>query len=568
MIGVYKQNTPFYREIVKTVLLHKHDNAPILEEVLERLAGMPSVREEIDRTSKEILNISNNLSKDSKDKELATMEVMKPAREMASENDKSVPDSSLASSPDSPLSEEGINDPALSLEQKGNEKPPTVNLAKETVKPAAKPQARFRLVNATVGRDYTDELGIDCPADISVTNITGLSATGLQYDPEKAIVKGAPAKPGEFKLSAQYRLTADPDGGSWSQDFTFIVNPDPKGLWRDIASDRSVPFWKADNESQGKVGQKPWMLAAASRRGRSHAHVGGCRDDDFRLTSSNASGWHVLAVSDGAGSANLSREGARLAAQRASEVLADRLDELDARLEEAVAKWQQGREDEMADKHEKVLKQSLYEAFRLAVYEPVKEIDKLAREKDQNYRDFYATVLLCAHKTIGNEQFVAGYWIGDGAMAVYAEGEYIKLLGESDGGEYAGQTRFLDGDAVSSQEKIMQRIRFDSRPEISAICLMTDGVSDPKFETDANLQNQEKWDGFWKEIKPQLDQDPERTSENLLDWLGFWSAGNHDDRTLALLYPKSVVTGTTDANTAAKDTPKEETPDTEATGDE
>jgi len=451
-----------------------------------------------------------------------------------------------------------------------------VNLAKETVKPAAKPQVRFRLVNATVGRDYADELAIECPADILVTQITdppgtSLSEIGLKYDPKEATVKGCPIKPGEFKLSAQYRLKADPNGGSWSQDFTFIVNPDPQSLWKDIPSDPNVLFPKSDNINEGKPGHSPWMLAAASRRGRSHAHVGGCRDDDFCLMPSNPTDWHVLAVSDGAGSAKFSREGARIAVGSASKILGERLDELDAKLGESVEKWQQGRVDERRDEigeHEKALKQLLYTAFSSAVYEPVKEIHELAKKEGLNYRDFYATLLLCAHKIIGNEQFVTGYWIGDGALAVYAEDEYIKLLGESDGGEYAGQTRFLDADAVSSQEKIIQRIRFDSRPNLSAVFLMTDGVSDPKFDTDANLQKQDKWDEFWKEIKPQLDKDPEQTSKDLLDWLKFWSPGNHDDRTLALLYPESVVTGTTSADTAAEETPREETPDTEATGDE
>nr|VFK65546.1 MAG: Protein phosphatase 2C [Candidatus Kentron sp. UNK]VFK71518.1 MAG: Protein phosphatase 2C [Candidatus Kentron sp. UNK] len=309
------------------------------------------------------------------------------------------------------------------------------------------------------------------------------------------------------------------------------------------------------------------MLAAASRRGRSHAHVGGCRDDDFSLISSRASGWHVLAVSDGAGSAKYSRGGSRIAVQWASEVLADKLGELDAKLEKAILAWQQGRVDE-ENEHEKTLKDCLYNVFRAAVYEPVKKIHELAKKEELQYRDFYATLLLCAHKTIGDEQFVAGYWIGDGAMAVYAEDEYTKLFGEPDGGEYAGQTRFLDADAVSSREKIEQRIHFDSQVNLSAVFLMTDGVSDPKFETDANLQKQKVWDDFWnEEIQPRLDTDPGQASRNLLAWLGFWSPGNHDDRTLALLYPASVVTKTANADTA-EDTPKEEIPDTEGTGDE
>lgn len=623
---MYRKKNGFHQDIARTILSGKRQGS-VTEEELAHFAEMPKVQTEIASFSENFLAICDDWNEE---KDTVTREPAEPVEKTTNEvgeSDKGesgkdgdpVSNSHVAGkSPDSSLPEKVFDDQATLPEEKSdvegcgasgreqdaseaipvpdgshpanresdggevgppnlpiehqnqkppptNDKPPTVNLAKEPAKPMARPQARFRLANATVGRDYADELGIECPVDILVTNITGLSEVGLEYDSEEAIVKGCPAKSGEFKLSAQYRLTADPDGGTWSQDFTFIVNPDPRSLWKDIASDRSVPFWKADNENQGKVGQGHWMLAAASRRGRSHAHVGGCRDDDFHLISSNTSGWHVLAVSDGAGSAEFSREGSRLAVQCASAVLADRLGELGAKLEKAILAWQQGRVDE-ENEYEKTLKDCLYNVFRAAVYEPVKEIHELARKKELQYRDFYATLLLCAHKTIGNEQFVAGYWIGDGALAVYAESEYVKLLGESDGGEYAGQTRFLDPDAVSGEE-IMRRIRFDSHPDLSAVFLMTDGVSDPKFETDANLQKREKWDDFWKEIKPELDKDPKQTSKNLLDWLGFWSPGNHDDRTLAMLYPGSVVTGITSADTA-EDAPKEEIPDTEGTGDE
>nr|VFJ46519.1 MAG: Serine/threonine protein phosphatase PrpC [Candidatus Kentron sp. DK] len=618
---MYRKRNNFHQNIARAILLEKC-RPFVTEEALARFSQTARVQEEIELFSQNFLAVWDHWSKE---KGAATMEAAKPAEEMAKETDQFGEDGESGTGfplaektpVDSALPEKIVDNQVHLREEKGhvedgnasskehgdpeaiptadgsypvdregdgeevglpnppiehqnhkppptNDKPPGVNLAKEPAKPMEKPQARFRLANATVDRDYTDALAIECPADISVTKITGLSDAGLEYDPKETTVTGRPVKPGEFKLSAQYRLKTDPDAGTWSQDFTFIVNPNPRSLWKEIPSDPNAPFSKPDNANQGKLGHGPWMLAAASRRGRSHAHVGGCRDDDFYLIASNTSGWHVLAVSDGAGSAKFSREGARIAARRASEVLADRLDELSTKLEEAVLAWQQGRAGETADEQKKSLEQSLYEAFRLAVYEPVKEIDQLAKGEDGNYRNFYTTLLLCAHKTIGDEQFVAGYWIGDGALAVYAEGEYIQLLGESDGGEYAGQTRFLDPSAVSSEE-ILRRIRFDSRPEISAVLLMTDGVSDPKFETDANLQRQEKWDGFWKKIKPQLDKTPEKTSKNFLDWLGFWSPGNHDDRTLAVLYPEPTVTGTTSADTP-EDVPKEKI--TEGSGDE
>jgi hypothetical protein len=45
-----------------------------------------------------------------------------------------------------------------------------------------------------------------------------------------------------------------------------------------------------------------------SKRGRSHAHEGKFREDDFAVSELPAD-WNMISVSDGAGSAQLAREG-------------------------------------------------------------------------------------------------------------------------------------------------------------------------------------------------------------------------------------------------------------------
>ena len=73
---------------------------------------------------------------------------------------------------------------------------------------------------------------------------------------------------------------------------------------------------------------------------------------------------------------------------------------------------------------------------------------------------------------------------------------------------------------------------------------MTDGVSVPMFGTEANLNNPDKWDQMWDRLQsgyPEdgiggVDLDSRRAEEQLLDWLGFWMPGEHDDRTIAILY--------------------------------
>ena len=78
------------------------------------------------------------------------------------------------------------------------------------------------------------------------------------------------------------------------------------------------------------------------------------------------------------------------------------------------------------------------------------------------------------------------------------------------------------------------------------LLLMTDGVSDPMFETDVNLNSPAKWDELWDTLAKgfpsdnipgvDLSDDNEAAKDQLLRWLDFWSPGNHDDRTIAILY--------------------------------
>ena len=86
---------------------------------------------------------------------------------------------------------------------------------------------------------------------------------------------------------------------------------------------------------------------------------------------------------------------------------------------------------------------------------------------------------------------------------------------------------------------LYQRLRFYIVDDFTALFLMSDGVSDPKFETDANLNNPDKWDTLWDDLKENgvdLTDDNEVSKDQLLDWLDFWAPGNHDDRTIAILY--------------------------------
>jgi serine/threonine protein phosphatase PrpC len=397
--------------------------------------------------------------------------------------------------------------------------------------PPQKSLIRFKLPNATVGKPYQGQLEWSSSTQITILGVNGLDGLGLSYDLATNNLSGEPKKAGEHPLIISYQQDGAPTQAAQTADLTLVINSDPKSLWKNIPSDTAVPFWKADSDYQGKTGLYNWKLAAASKRGRSHAHVGSCRDDDFALHVDNESHWQIVAVADGAGSSEFSREGARIIAHNSIEVLSTQLLQANILLDELITHWQL---DKNADS-EAALHQALVDIFRVALDSSIETIATLAKQQQVAYRDFYSTLLIAAHKSFPNGEFVVGYWIGDGGLGIYNSGQGIELLGISDSGEYAGQTRFLDKNALESED-LSKRLHISSEKSFTALLLMTDGITDPLFETDHNLRALNHWDKLWQQIQPLLADNPELSAQNLTDWLDFWSPGNHDDRTIALIY--------------------------------
>ena len=164
----------------------------------------------------------------------------------------------------------------------------------------------------------------------------------------------------------------------------------------------------------------------------------------------------------------------------------------------------------------------------------------IVRRKDESHgavlKDFSTTLLLAICRRFSFGWFVASFGVGDGAIAIYDRNDdTVRLLNEPGGGEFAGQTRFLTMESIFRDRP---RMRLSIVPDFTALMLMTDGISDPFFETDANLARKEKWDALWESLTKEVDfsDDNPDAARQLLDWLGFWSPGNHDDRTIAILY--------------------------------
>ena len=418
-----------------------------------------------------------------------------------------------------------------------------------------------RLPNAFEKQDYRGEVRLP-PCDSArfvLTGVTGVdeSQHGLkiEVDENKFSITGTPdlsplrkdgqPAPSEFTLTAKYRLEVDgASGGAYEgeKEFKLVIVSSIDKLWRDEPVNwDQMPEPRYRNEKQATdfavLDGEEKHIVAASLRGRSHAQEGKPRDDAFRFATTH--GWQVLAVSDGAGSACYSREGARLACEKAVAVCCERLDNEPFRDGfEAHIKALSATPDE-TDKR-KPVGDSLYTLLCHAANQARQAIAQEAALQGKETRTYAATLLLCVAKHFPFGWFVGSFWVGDGAIALYRRDttpHTVYLMGEPDEGEYGGQTRFLTMPEVfSDASALYRRLRFRLVDDFSALFLMTDGVSDPKFETTNNLKNAEKWDALWDELTAAKALTNAAESEQaLLEWLGFPSPGNHDDRTLLVL---------------------------------
>ena len=114
-----------------------------------------------------------------------------------------------------------------------------------------------------------------------------------------------------------------------------------------------------------------------------------------------------------------------------------------------------------------------------------------------------------------------------------------------DVGEFGGGTRFINMPEIFLKDSnLSTRFRFKLLDDFSYLIMMTDGIYDPKFVVEINLEKIEKWKGFIDDLqgknddgaKVDFDASNPEIAKQLSAWMDFWSAGNHDDRTLAVVF--------------------------------
>ncbi|MCL2742444.1 MAG: protein phosphatase 2C domain-containing protein [Planctomycetaceae bacterium] len=411
------------------------------------------------------------------------------------------------------------------------------------------------------------------------------------------------------KQSKRAEGQSEPLYNNFQDSKPFIINAHPKSLWKDLPCvgtdengnpyDNYGDYENADSVSSGEVvsytSAKSFEVIAASIRGRSHAHVGKPRDDayyyefDGRQQTADGSnaGWNFITVADGAGSAKHSRKGSEIAtrtivqtlrsaltAEFTKVIFTDRMEQIQRwknEFADADGKLAPETEKEFVEKSQldKVLYIAVREAF-VKIHNEAEEYKK--KHPDTKINDYNTTLLAAAFRWFPELNdgkggwFIVSYWVGDGGATILDDTadavggsrktpRKVFVLGEPDGGEFAGQTRFLTMKEEITEEKVRKRLRFTFCDSFEAMLLVTDGITDPFFPSEAAVVDEPRWLEFYEKkfkggcyeepdgCKEIFDDtiDPQKKSEALLKWLKFWSKGNHDDRTVLIVRPTTFV---------------------------
>lgn len=347
-------------------------------------------------------------------------------------------------------------------------------------------EQELTIPNGTVNKPYRAVVDLDA---FPFTHVAwqGLEEIGLAYHADSKTIEGVPEVSGDIPLKLLF--TIDADTTLHEKVLHLIINPDPRRLWKELPSDEKDPFWKPDNVAVAdQLGDK--RLVAASKRGRSHAHNGAFRDDDFAYCNLE-NGWSIIVVADGAGSSQYARRGAQLACSATIEYFQQHTD--------------------------------IYGA-------PQYVHDKIKAAAEQ-LADYHTTLAFVLFRKMAYGYEVKSFSVGDGPMAIV--GKELLLLNKLDAGEFGGGTRFITQPEIFQSKEIPMASRFQhvTVPDMPYLLLMTDGIYDPKFEVEVNLQRLECWQDLLADLRDVFEH-----PDQLSAWMDFWSQGNHDDRTLAIIY--------------------------------
>lgn len=258
-------------------------------------------------------------------------------------------------------------------------------------------------------------------------------------------------------------------------------------------------------------------VVGASIRGRLHAHRGMYRED--HLAAVAVDGGVLFAVSDGAGSAEWSRVGSRLAAETAVE----RLVALDAA----------GPPEHPAEDRDRLLQSALHARAVL---------EAEAERRFLTLADLHCTLLLALRR---NDTLTA-LQIGDGIIAQIRDQE-VQIPTRADEGAFGAETLFLTSAHIDRAE-LERRCHQVPVEDGAVLILASDGVSEDFFPPERELPRLLAADDIPGMFRPDMSYLPglgylhnaetPLKPDALADWLGYQRKGSSDDRTLLLGFPR------------------------------
>lgn len=386
------------------------------------------------------------------------------------------------------------------------------------------------LPNAIVQQPYSSALPL--PEGATLSLLQGLEGTGLALNPETGRIEGIPMAAGDHTVTIHF----SPGEGSprtaevQTLEAVLSILPDPRSLWIAQSSDPQAPFSKPDSHHQ-TLTHAGLRAVCASQRGRAHAQAGGQREDEALVAAIEGQDWLLAVVADGAGSAALSREGSRLACTCVAAHLQSLAPDVWRDLEAAFQAWLASPSAECNATIATRLQALLQDALTHAI----QAIRDAAAQAAQPEKAFATTLSLAlVHPLPQGGYAIAAWGVGDGPVVLLDPSGCPDILHMPEEGEYCGQTNFLPGSAaLHTLPDLVQRVTWRIMPRFQAIVLMSDGVYDPFFQGRNHLWHSDNWHTLWQQWQPHLAS--EAPSAALLTWLDFWSRGNHDDRSIALI---------------------------------
>lgn len=383
-----------------------------------------------------------------------------------------------------------------------------------------KPVVKVSVPNPKREVDYTFSL-IDQIGEEKVIAIrTSDDAGDLVFDEVSKALSGRPQTSRDFWMEIEtsqiiYRVDC-------------FINENPRLLWNDIPSDQVV---KPDKDYQAMLWPNLEMVAA-SHRGRSHAHRGTYRDDDFFID--RVGPFTLSIVADGAGSAQFSSIGSKVFCREAGAHFAELVRTKGDALLEVLNRMAQNPTETDRDPE---LMSLLYEILPATALYGRKTLMALASDNGMPLRNYHTTSLISLTVQVNPESyFCAVFQVGDGIITVLA-GQQMAKIGEADSGEFSGETVFVTSSGVfDDANELLKRVHYHFSPSKPIVISMTDGITDSYFANNPKLDNLEIWQKLLSEVTD--DEGRLKSAREICDWLNYYVEGSHDDRTISIIVYK------------------------------